>query len=74
METPLLSIITPVYNGQRFIGSCLQSVIDQHCPDVEHLIMDGGSTDMTLKIIEEYAQRYAHIHLVSEKDRGQSLP
>jgi len=72
METPKLTIITPVYNGQRFIGACLQSVIDQHCPGVEHLIMDGGSTDLTLKIIEEYSQRYEHIRLVSEKDNGQS--
>jgi glycosyltransferase involved in cell wall biosynthesis len=72
MEVPLLTIITPVLNGQRFIESCLQSVIDQNCRDVEHLIIDGGSTDMTLRIIERYAKRHAHIRWISEKDNGQS--
>lgn len=72
METPLLTIITPVYNDERFIGSCLQSVINQNCPDVEHLIMDGGSTDRTLKIIGRYAERNPHIRWISEKDHGQS--
>ncbi|MBF0505163.1 MAG: glycosyltransferase [Candidatus Omnitrophica bacterium] len=68
----MLTIVTPVYNGQRFIESCLQSVINQNCPDVEHLIVDGGSTDMTPKIIERYAKRYVHIRWISEKDNGQS--
>jgi glycosyltransferase involved in cell wall biosynthesis len=72
METPLLTVITPVYNGQRFIESCLLSVIDQNCPEAEHLIMDGGSTDKTVDIIKDYAQRYPHIRWISKKDNGQS--
>jgi glycosyltransferase involved in cell wall biosynthesis len=72
MKPPLLTVITPVYNGQRFIESCLQSVINQNCPGAEHLIIDGGSTDMTPGIIERYAKRYAHIRWISEKDHGQS--
>jgi glycosyltransferase involved in cell wall biosynthesis len=71
-ETPALTVITPVYNGQRFIGSCLRSVIDQNCSDVEHLIIDGGSTDKTLDIIKQYAKYNAHIRWISEKDGGQS--
>jgi len=72
MKTPLLTVITPVYNGQRFIGSCLRSVIDQNYPHVEHLIMDGGSTDMTLDIIKRYAKSYPHIRWISEMGCGQS--
>lgn len=67
-----LSVITPVYNGERFIESCLRSVVEQDCQDVEHLIIDGGSTDRTVAIVKDYADRHPHIRWVSEKDKGQS--
>ena len=41
---PIISIITPVYEGEFFIEACMRSVIDQKCLDVEHVIIDGGST------------------------------
>ena len=67
-----LSIITPVFNGIRFIESCIINVIEQKCPNLEHIIVDGGSTDGTVEIITSYAERYEHIKWVSEKDHGQS--
>ena len=67
-----ISVITPVYNGERFIESCLRSVVEQNCPDVEHIVMDGGSKDRTIEIVKEYADRHPHIRWVSEKDKGQS--
>jgi Glycosyl transferase family 2 len=68
----MLSIVTPVYNGAQFIQSCIQVVIDQNCPNVEHIVVDGGSTDRTVEIIKECADRYPHIRWVSEPDQGQS--
>ena len=68
----MISVITPVYNGERFIEYCIKNVIDQACPGVEHIIMDGGSTDKTPDIIKQYSERYSHIRWVSEKDKGQS--
>lgn len=67
-----LSIITPVYNSERFIESCVRSVVEQNCPDVEHLIIDGGSTDRTMEIVKTYADLHPHIRWLSEKDKGQS--
>jgi len=68
----MISVITPVYNGERFIEACIQVVIDQQCSDVEHIIMDGGSKDGTVDIIKRYAEQYSHIRWLSEKDQGQS--
>jgi glycosyltransferase involved in cell wall biosynthesis len=72
MATPHLSIITPVFNGIRFVESCIKNVIDQVCDGLEHLIVDGGSSDGTVDVIRQYAARYPHIRWVSEVDRGQS--
>ncbi|MDN5214504.1 glycosyltransferase family 2 protein [Fulvivirgaceae bacterium BMA12] len=67
-----LSVITPVLNGSKFIESCITNVINQRCHKLEHLILDGGSTDGTLEIIQKYARRHSHIKCFSEKDSGQS--
>lgn len=67
-----LTVITPVYNSVQFIESCIQNVISQKCEEVEHLIIDGGSTDGTIEIIQKYAEQYPHIRLISEPDKGQS--
>jgi glycosyltransferase involved in cell wall biosynthesis len=63
-----LSLVTVVYNAQDSIGQCIESVINQNYPNLEYIIIDGGSTDNTLNIIEQYRSRI-HI-LVSEPDHG----
>jgi glycosyltransferase involved in cell wall biosynthesis len=68
----MISVITPVYNGEKFIAACIQNVIDQNCSNVEHIIVDGGSSDRTLEIVQHYAAQYSHIRWISEKDQGQS--
>jgi glycosyltransferase involved in cell wall biosynthesis len=52
--------------------SCIRNVISQNCPEAEHIIVDGGSTDGTVDIIRRYAGEYSHIRWISGKDRGQS--
>jgi glycosyltransferase involved in cell wall biosynthesis len=69
---PQLSIVTPVFNGKRFIEFCINNVIEQKCGEAEHLIIDGGSTDGTAELIRQYSERFPHIRWVSEKDKGQS--
>jgi len=69
---PLISVITPVLNGERYIAACIDNVVSQQYPAVEHIVVDGASTDRTVSIVERLKQDHSHIRLISEKDRGLS--
>jgi glycosyltransferase involved in cell wall biosynthesis len=66
---PLVSIITPSYNQGQFIKETIDSVLSQDYPNIEYIVMDGGSTDDTVEILKSYSDR---ITWVSEKDGGQA--
>jgi len=63
-----ISIITPSYNQGRYIEDTIRSVMNQNHNDVEHIVVDGGSSDDTVLILK----KYPHLKWISEKDKGQS--
>lgn len=65
---PLVSVITVTYNAARTLPACLESVAGQTCRAIEHLVVDGGSTDGTLDVLRAWNERLAW--WVSEPDRG----
>lgn len=69
MSKPLVTIVTPSFNQGHFIRATIESVLSQDYPNVEYVIMDGGSTDSTASVAKEYGSR---LTFISEKDRGQT--
>ena len=67
-KNPLFSIITVVYNGEKYLEETIESVIKQKFKNFEYIVIDGGSTDNSVKIIEKFEKKIDY--WVSEKDRG----
>lgn len=68
IKLPRISIISAVYNGDKYLEETIKSIINQTYDNIEYIIIDGGSTDGTLDIIKKYEDRIDY--WISEKDKG----
>jgi glycosyltransferase involved in cell wall biosynthesis len=65
---PLVTVVTAVFNGRTYMAGCLETVLRQDYPNIEHIVMDGGSTDGTVEVLRQYDDRIALWR--SEPDHG----
>lgn len=67
---PKISVIVPVYNMEKYISECLDSVLRQTLTDIEVIVINDGSTDASLKIIQEYQKKDNRIIIIDKKNAG----
>ena len=61
---PFLSVIIPIYNVEKYLRQCIESVIQQHIEDMELILVDDGSPDRCPEICDEYALRYSFVKAI----------
>ena len=69
-----VSVIVPVYNAEKYLEKCLNSLVEQTLEEIEIIIINDGSTDSSQKIIEKYAEKYGQkIITRTKKNEGQAI-
>lgn len=67
-----VSVIVPIYNSERYIDKCIQSIINQTFKDIELILVDDGSTDKSVEISNKYAEKDKRIKIIKQKNKGVS--
>ena len=70
---PKISVIVPVYNSEKYLPRCLDSIVNQTLEDIEIICVDDGSTDNSSKILQQYAARDKRIKFISQENQGLSI-
>lgn len=70
LNDPTVSIVLPVYNAGRYVGKAIESLLRQDCQDFEIILIDDGSTDNSLGVMEEYKERDRRIRILSRENKG----
>lgn len=73
VQAPLISVIMPVYNAERYVAEAIESILAQTLGDFEFLITDDGSSDRSLAILQKYAEQDSRIRLKQSPNQGVSL-
>ena len=72
MSMPIISVIVPVYNVEKYLSKCLESILNQSFSQFELILVNDGSTDASGEICNEYAQKYEKIKVIHQKNGGLS--
>ena len=67
---PLVSILVPVYNVEKYIATCLDSLLAQSYPNIEIVLIDDGSPDRSIEICQKYAKKFPNIHVYIYENAG----
>lgn len=67
---PKVTVVMPVFNAEKFVGECLDSILCQTIKDVEVVCVDDGSTDNSAAVVEEYVKRDSRVHLFRQSNKG----
>jgi glycosyltransferase involved in cell wall biosynthesis len=70
IERPRITVVTPSFNQDRYLEQTISSVLGQNYPNLEYMVIDGGSTDRSVEIIQKFEDNITF--WTSEKDRGQA--
>ena len=73
MQMPKVSVIIPVYNVEKYLRQCLDSIINQTLRDIEIICVDDGSTDSSGAICDEYARMDSRIYVSHKENAGQGV-
>jgi glycosyltransferase involved in cell wall biosynthesis len=68
-----ISVIVPVYNAEKYLVQCLNSIINQTFKDIEIICINDGSTDNSLKILKEFSEKDSRIKIINQKNSGVSI-
>ena len=69
-DIPKISVIVPVYNVERYLDRCIQSILNQTLKELEIILVDDGSPDNCPALCDEYAQKDARIKVIHKKNEG----
>ena len=69
---PAISIIVPVYNTEKYLQRCINSILNQTFSDFELILVDDGSTDSSGAICDEYAEKDSRIRVFHQSNQGQA--
>jgi glycosyltransferase involved in cell wall biosynthesis len=72
MKSPKVSVIVPVYNTEKYLPACLDSIINQTFKDIEIICINDGSTDNSAQILKKYAEKDSRIRVYNQKNQGPS--
>lgn len=67
---PFLSVIVPIYNAERYLRECLDSIMAQSFQDFEVLLVNDGSKDRSVEIIKEYEEKFSFVRVISQENKG----